>query len=198
MPTPTEPASARPRPLHGFTVFFTGLPGAGKSTLASALAVRLETLTSRPVTLLDGDAVRKHLSSGLGFSKEDRDLNIRRIGYVASEITKHGGMTICAAIAPYRAVRAEVRGMVSECGTFVEVYVATPVEVCEERDPKGLYAKARAGLIKGFTGVDDPYEAPERPEVAIDTANIEPEEGVDQVVAKLRELGLLTTTPVRE
>ena len=130
------------------------------------------------MTLLDGDLVRKHLSSELGFSKEHRDLNIKRIGYVASEITKHRGVAVCAPIAPYAAVRREVREMIGVYGGFVEVHVATPVEVCEARDRKGLYAKARAGLLTGFTGVDDPYETPEHAEIVVDTTDIEPEEGV--------------------
>ena len=152
-----------PRHGQGFTVFFTGLSGAGKSTLANALMVKLMELGGRAVTLLDGDIVRKHLSSELGFSKEHRDLNVRRIGFVASEIAKNGGIAICAPIAPYAETRREVRSMVEPHGGFIEVYVATPLEICEQRDRKGLYAKARAGLIKGFTGISDPYEEPEKP-----------------------------------
>ena len=180
-----------PKANQGFTVFFTGLPSSGKSTLANVIMARLMQLSSRPVTILDGDIVRKHLSSELGFSEEHRNINIRRIGYVASEITKHHGIAVCAPIAPYAAVRREVREMVSAYGGFIEVHVATPVEVCERRDRKGLYAKARAGILKGFTGVDDPYEVPEQAEVVVDTTDIEPDEGVDMVLAKIRELGYL-------
>jgi len=180
-----------PRAMQGFTVFFTGLPSSGKSTLANVLMTRLMELGSRPVTILDGDLVRKNLSSELGFSKEHRDLNIKRIGYVASEITKHRGIAVCAPIAPYTNVRREVRDMVSAYGGFIEVHVATPLEVCETRDRKGLYAKARAGIIKGFTGIDDPYEVPEHAEVVVDTTDIEADDGVEMVIAKLRELGFL-------
>ncbi|MGI9372200.1 MAG: adenylyl-sulfate kinase, partial [Hyphomicrobiales bacterium] len=180
-------------PLHqqGFTVFFTGLSGSGKSTIANALMVKLMEMGDRPVTLLDGDIVRKNLSSELTFSKEHRDLNITRIGYVASEITKNKGIAICAPIAPYTATRRIVRDTVSPLGAFVEVHVSTPIEVCEERDRKGLYAKARAGLIKGFTGIDDPYEEPENPELRIDTVSISPDEAAHQVLLKLESLGLI-------
>src|SRR5207253_11054685 len=147
-----------PRALQGVTVFFTGLSGSGKSTIANALLVKLLEMGGRPVTLLDGDVVRKHLSSELGFSKEHRDINIRRIGWVASEITKNGGIAICAPIAPYDSVRKDVRSMIDPLGGFVLVHIATPIDVCEERDRKGLYAKARAGIVKEFTGVADPYE----------------------------------------
>lgn len=180
-----------PRADQGFVVFFTGLPSSGKSTIANILQARLMELDPRPVTLLDGDLVRKHLSSELGFSKEHRDLNIQRIGYVASEIAKNRGMAICAPIAPYAAIRRGVREMISAFGGFIEVYVATPVEVCEKRDRKGLYAKARAGILKGFTGVDDPYEQPENPEVKLDTTAITAEEGAEKVISHLRELGFL-------
>ncbi len=158
-----------PRHKQGFTVFFTGLSGSGKSTVANALMVKLMEMGGRPVTLLDGDLVRKHLSSELGFSKEHRDLNIQRIGYVASEITKNGGIAICAPIAPYAATRKVVREMIEPLGGFLEIHVATPIEMCEARDRKGLYAKARAGILKGFTGVSDPYEVPENPELRLDT-----------------------------
>jgi sulfate adenylyltransferase len=181
-----------PKANQGFTVFFTGLPSSGKSTLANVIMARLMQLSSRPVTILDGDLVRKHLSSELGFSEEHRNLNIKRIGYVASEITKHHGIAVCAPIAPYTAIRREVREMISAYGGFIEVHVATPVEVCEQRDRKGLYAKARAGIIKGFTGIDDPYEVPEHAEVVVDTTDIEPDEGVNLVLAKIRELGYLS------
>jgi sulfate adenylyltransferase len=161
-----------PRANQGFTVFFTGLSGSGKSTIANILLVKLLEKGGRRVTLLDGDLVRKNLSSELGFSKEHRDLNILRIGYVASEITKAGGVAICAPIAPYRATRRKVREMVEAYGGFIEVHVATAIEVCEQRDRKGLYAKARQGLIKEFTGIDDPYEIPEKPEMVIDTKEL--------------------------
>jgi sulfate adenylyltransferase len=187
-------AAYPPRTIQGFTVFLTGLPSSGKSTLANVIIDSLMELSSRPVTLLDGDLVRKHLSSELGFSKEHRNINIQRIGYVASEVTKHRGICVCAPIAPYAAIRREVRDMVSAFGGFVEVHVATPVEVCEQRDRKGLYAKARAGLLTGFTGVDDPYEIPEHPDVVVDTTDMEPGEGAKMVVDKLRELGYLLTT----
>ncbi len=180
-----------PRNRQGFTVFFTGLSGAGKSTIARALAVKLMETGNRRVTLLDGDIVRKHLSSELGFSREHRDINIRRIGFVASEITKNGGIAICAPIAPYRATRRDVRAMIEPWGGFIEVYVSTPIEVCEARDRKGLYAKARAGLIPEFTGVSDPYEAPEMPELDIDTSQYSVEEAVQKVVLKLEHEGYL-------
>lgn len=180
-----------PRSRQGFTVFFTGLSGAGKSTIARALAVKLMEMGNRRVTLLDGDIVRKHLSSELGFSREHRDINIRRIGFVASEITKNGGIAICAPIAPYRATRRDVRAMIEPWGGFIEIHVSTPIEVCESRDRKGLYAKARAGLIPEFTGVSDPYEVPEQPELAIDTAQYSVEEAVQKVVLKLEHEGYL-------
>ncbi|MEA5446844.1 bifunctional sulfate adenylyltransferase/adenylylsulfate kinase [Gammaproteobacteria bacterium AB-CW1] len=178
-----------PKHKQGLTVFFTGLSGSGKSTIANALMVKLMEQGGRRVTLLDGDLVRKHLSSELGFSKEHRDINIRRIGYVASEITKNGGVAICAPIAPYRQTRREVRAMVEEVGGFVEVHVATPLEVCEARDRKGLYAKARKGIIKEFTGISDPYEEPENPELVIDTQDCSPEEAANRILLKLEHLG---------
>ncbi|MDQ3932980.1 MAG: bifunctional sulfate adenylyltransferase/adenylylsulfate kinase [Actinomycetota bacterium] len=179
-----------PRTRQGFTVFFSGLSGSGKSTIANVLLTKLLELGGRRVTLLDGDVVRKHLSSELGFSKEHRDLNVRRIGFVASEITRNGGIAICAPIAPYDATRKEVRGMVEGTGGgFVLVHVATPLAVCEERDRKGLYAKARAGLITGFTGIDDPYEEPADAEVAIDTSNASPEEAANHVLLHLEREG---------
>ena len=180
-----------PRHKQGFTVFFTGLSGSGKSTLANALLVRLLELGTRPVTLLDGDVVRKHLSSELGFSKEHRNLNIQRIGYVASEITKNGGVAICAPIAPYAKARHEVREMIEEYGMFVEVYISTPIGVCETRDRKGLYALARAGKLKEFTGVSDPYEVPDDAELRIDTSDVTPDEAVQRIVLKLEALGLI-------
>jgi sulfate adenylyltransferase len=180
-----------PRAHQGFTVFFTGLSGAGKSTLANVLLVKLLEIGGRPVTLLDGDVVRKHLSSELGFSREHRNINIRRIGFVASEITKNGGIALCAPIAPYDEVRQEVRSMVEPGGGFVLVHVATPLGVCEERDRKGLYAKARAGLIPEFTGVSDPYEAPTDADVALDTTELTPEEAVQQILLYLERQGYL-------
>jgi sulfate adenylyltransferase len=152
---------------QGVCIWFTGLSASGKSSTAETLE-RLVLKRGRRVTLLDGDVVRTHLSKGLGFSKEDRDLNIRRIGFVASEIVRHGGFVVCAAISPYRAIRDEVRAMM-EKGRFIEVYVDTPIDVCEQRDPKGLYAKARQGLLSGFTGIDDPYEHPLHAEITLDT-----------------------------
>jgi sulfate adenylyltransferase len=180
-----------PRYEQGFTVFFTGLSGSGKSTIANALMVKLMEMGGRPVTLLDGDVVRKHLSSELGFSKEHRDLNIQRIGFVASEITKNGGIAICAPIAPYTRTRRLVREMIEPNGGFVEIHVATPIEVCEARDRKGLYAKARAGLIKGFTGIDDPYEAPENAEMVVDTSDLTPDIIAHRIIVKLESLGFI-------
>ncbi len=180
-----------PRHRQGYTLFFTGLSGSGKSTVARALTVRLMEMGGRRVSLLDGDIVRKHLSSELGFSKAHRDINIRRIGFVASEITKHGGCAICAPIAPYRQTRRDVRAMIEQWGGFIEIHIATSVEVCEQRDRKGLYAKARAGLIPEFTGVSDPYETPETPELRIDTATCSVEEAVQRIILKLEHEGYL-------
>ncbi len=180
-----------PRAKQGFTVFFTGLSGAGKSTIANALMIKLREIGSRPVTLLDGDIVRTHLSSELGFSREHRDINVLRIGYVASEITKNGGVAICAPIAPYTHTRQQVRDMIEPLGGFVEVHVSTSLEVCEQRDRKGLYAKARRGEIKEFTGISDPYEAPEKPELDLDTQMLSPEESVQKVLIELERMGLL-------
>jgi sulfate adenylyltransferase len=180
-----------PKHKQGFTVFFTGLSGSGKSTVANALMVKLLENGSRPVTLLDGDVVRKHWSSELTFSKEHRDLNIQRIGYVASEITKNGGIAICAPIAPYAATRKLVREMITPYGGFMETFVATPIEVCEARDRKGLYAKARAGLLKGFTGIDDPYEAPENAEIVIDTGELSPDLAAHRILITLEKLGYI-------
>ncbi len=179
------------RARQGFTVFLTGLSGAGKSTIANILMAKLMEIGTRPVTLLDGDIVRKNLSSELGFSKEHRDLNIRRIGFVASEITKNRGVAICAPIAPYRSVRREVRQLIDPLGAFIEVFISAPVEVCEERDRKGLYAKARAGLIKGFTGIDDPYEEPENPEILLDTTAMSPEESAAEILLYLENEGFI-------
>ena len=181
-----------PRARQGFTLFFTGLSGSGKSTVANAVMVKLMERGGRAVTLLDGDVVRKHLSSELGFSKEHRDLNIRRIGFVAAEITRNGGAAICAPIAPYASTRRDVRTMVEAAnGGFIEIHVATPIEECERRDRKGLYAKARAGQITGFTGIDDPYEAPVEPELRIDTTDCTPDEAAQQVLLKLESLGYI-------
>ncbi len=180
-----------PRHKQGFTVFFTGLSGSGKSTIANALMVKLMEMGGRPVTLLDGDVVRKNLSSELGFSKAHRDLNIRRIGFVAGEITKNGGIAICAPIAPYAATRRAVREEIEQYGAFVEVHVATRLEVCEQRDRKGLYKLARAGKIKEFTGISDPYEEPENPELRLDTEGVEVDHCAHQVILKLESLGLI-------
>ena len=180
-----------PRHKQGVTVFFTGLSGAGKSTIANALLVKLMENGNRPVTLLDGDLARKNLSSELGFSKEHRDLNILRIGYVAAEITKNGGIAICAPIAPYAATRRQVRSTIEAVGGFVEIHVSTSLEVCEQRDRKGLYAKARAGVVKGVTGIDDPYETPENPEMAIDTESISAELAAQRVLVKMESLGFI-------
>ena len=178
-----------PRHRQGFTLLFTGLSGSGKSTIANVLLVKLLEMGGRPVTLLDGDLVRKNLSSELGFSREHRDINIRRIGYVASEITKNGGVAICAPIAPFDAVRQQVRAMIAPLGGFMIVHVATSLEVCEQRDRKGLYAKARAGIIKEFTGISDPYEAPEDAEITIDTADLTAEEAAQQIILHLEKEG---------
>lgn len=167
---------------RGLTVFLTGLPAAGKSTITSALAAAMQQ-RGRTVTILDGDVVRSLLSPELGFSRADRDLNVRRIGYVAAEVTRHGGIALCAAVAPYDAARREVRAMVERAGRFLLVYLATPLEVCERRDPKGLYAKARAGLVEHFTGISDPYEPPADAELVIDTASVPVEEAVRSILA---------------
>jgi sulfate adenylyltransferase len=176
---------------RGFTVFFTGLSGSGKSTIAGALRYRLMEMTGRPVTLLDGDEVRSHLSSELGFSRDHRDLNIRRIGWVAAEITRHGGIAVCAPIAPYDGVRQQVRAMIEGVGGFVLVHVATPLEVCEGRDRKGLYARARAGIIPQFTGVSDPYEVPVDAAVSIDTTAIDVDAACGAVIEWLQAAGYL-------
>eukprot|EP01112_Ceratiomyxa_fruticulosa_P006726 TRINITY_DN175_c0_g1_i1.p1 TRINITY_DN175_c0_g1~~TRINITY_DN175_c0_g1_i1.p1 ORF type:complete len:594 (+),score=127.51 TRINITY_DN175_c0_g1_i1:323-2104(+) len=180
-----------PRDRQGFTVFFTGLSGSGKSTIANALNISLLEEGSRPVTLLDGDIVRTHLSSELGFSKEHRDINVKRIGYVASEITKARGIAICAPIGPYAETRKAVRQMIEGYGMggFIEVYVSTPLEVCEKRDKKGLYVKARSGQLRGFTGIDDPYEAPEKPEITIDTSQFSVRQSLDLVLGFLKKEG---------
>jgi sulfate adenylyltransferase len=188
----TELRKSKPaRSKQGFTVFFTGFSGSGKSTIANALMVKLMEMGGRPVTLLDGDIVRKNLSSELGFSKEHRDLNIRRIGYVASEITKNGGIAICAPIAPYATTRRAVREDIEEFGAFIEVHVATSIEECERRDRKGLYKLAREGKIKEFTGISDPYDVPEHPEMSLETENIEVDNCAHQVILQLESMGLI-------
>ena len=172
-------------------MFFTGLSGSGKSTVANALQTKLLEMGGRPVTLLDGDLVRKNLSSELGFSKEHRDINIRRIGYVASEITKNGGIAICAPIAPYDNIRQENKALIAPYGGYILVHMSTPIEVCEQRDRKGLYAKARAGIIKEFTGISDPYEEPEDADVTIDTTDVTPEESAQQIILHLEREGYI-------
>jgi len=176
---------------RGVTLFFTGLSGSGKSTIANIVATKLLEIQDRGITLLDGDVIRNHLTSELGFSKEHRDLNVERVGYVASEITKHGGIAICSLIAPYAKARAKARELVESQGTFVEIYVATPLEVCEERDIKGLYEKARQGLIKSFTGIDDPYEAPTDAELTVDTSKHSAEALADTVIKYLQDTGVI-------
>ncbi len=180
-----------PRHKQGLTIFFTGLSGSGKSTIANVLLTKFLEVGGRPVTILDGDLVRKHLSSELGFSKEHRDINIRRIGYVASEITKNGGIAICAPIAPYDATRRHVRQLIEPFGGFILVHVATTVDVCEQRDRKGLYAKARAGILKEFTGISDPYEVPKDAEVVIDTAELTSEEAAQGIILHLEREGFI-------
>lgn len=183
--------SCPPPSKQGLTVFCTGLSGAGKSTIAKILYSRFLELGTRPVTLLDGDIVRRNLSSELNFSKEHRDINVKRIGFVAAEITKNRGIAICAPIAPYEKTRAEIRNFIEAHGGFVEVHVSTPIAECEKRDRKGMYAKARAGLLKGFTGVDDPYEEPINPELRIDTTNLTPEEAAQEVMLYISQKGFI-------
>jgi sulfate adenylyltransferase len=183
-----------PRHKQGVTIFFTGLSGSGKSTIANVLVTKFLEAGGRPVTLLDGDLVRKNLSSELGFSKEHRDINIRRIGYVASEITKNGGIAICAPIAPYDATRKHVRQLIEPYGGFILVHIATGVEVCEQRDRKGLYAKARAGILKEFTGISDPYEVPADAEVTINTGELSAEEAAQEIALHLEREGFIGTT----
>ena len=212
VPTPKHPAIGVPVPAvlaqagrmqaktplqspEGFCVWFTGLSGSGKSTTAEVLLRKL-TRYGRLVTYLDGDVVRTHLSKGLGFSREDRDTNILRIGFVASEIIRHGGAVITAAISPYRTTRDEVRKMVGS-DHFVEVFVDTPIEVCEQRDVKGMYARARRGEISTFTGIDDPYEPPLTPEIRLDTVHASVEENADRIMAYLEQKGFLQITRTR-
>jgi len=180
-----------PRSQQGLTVFFTGLSGSGKSTVANALLVKLLEMGGRPVTLLDGDIVRKNLSSELGFSKEHRDINITRIGFVAAEITKNGGIAICAPIAPYEGPRRHNRELIAAAGGYVLVWLNTPLEICEQRDRKGLYAKARSGVIPEFTGISDPYEEPIDADVVIDTTLATPDEAANQIVLHLERLGYI-------
>jgi sulfate adenylyltransferase len=182
-----------PRSRKGLTLFFTGLSGSGKSTIAKILYAKFIEEGSRPVTLLDGDVVRLNLSSELGFSREHRNINVRRIGFVASEITKNGGIAICAPIAPYTAMRRDVRDTIEQYGAFVEIHVATPLEVCESRDRKGLYALARKGIIPEFTGISDPYDEPEHPEIRIDTTGKSPMQAVQEIMLYLLKEGYLDT-----
>ncbi len=175
----------------GIAFFLTGLSCSGKSTIAQLLLARLQEIQDRDITFLDGDIIREHLSKGLGFSKEDRDENVKRVGYVASEVVKHGGIVICSLIAPYRDARRTVRNMVDHYGEFIEIYVKTSLEECERRDTKGLYAKARQGLITGFTGISDPYEEPELPELVAETEGNTPEQLVDDIVAYLQERNII-------
>jgi sulfate adenylyltransferase len=177
-----------PRHQQGFCIWFTGLSGAGKTATAQVLT-ELLLENGKQLTMLDGDVIRTHLSKGLGFSKEDRDTNIIRIGFVAGEIVRQGGVVVCAAISPYRAARNEARKMVGE--NFIMVYMDTPIEVCEQRDTKGLYAKARRGELKGFTGVDDPYESPISPEITLQGMGVSPEENARQIIAYLKQEGYI-------
>lgn len=183
-----------PREKQGITLFFTGLSGSGKSTLARIIYAKFIEDGNRPVTLLDGDIVRHNLSSELGFSKKDRDINVKRIGYVASEITKNRGVAICAPIAPYRKMRREVRAGIEQYGAFIEIHVSTSLEECERRDRKGLYAKARKGIIPEFTGISDPYDAPENPELIIDTENTSPIQAAEDVYLYLVREGYVNTS----
>lgn len=186
-----------PKHKQGFMLFFTGLSGAGKSTIANALMLKLMELDHRPITLLDGDIVRLNLSQELGFSKEHRDMNIKRIGFVASQIVKCHGIAIAAAIAPYASVRNEVRKMIEEYGTFIEIHISTSLEKCEERDVKGLYQKARAGVIKGFTGIDDPYEAPLHAEITIDSGRLSVGEAVSEIIEYLTILNSYSSNKIK-
>jgi sulfate adenylyltransferase len=183
-----------PRCRQGITLFFTGLSGSGKSTLAKILYAKFIEDGRRPVSLLDGDVVRLNLSSELGFSREHRNINVRRIGFVASEITKNGGIAICAPIAPYTAMRRDVRETIEQYGAFIEIHVATPLEVCEARDRKGLYAKARKGIIPEFTGISDPYEVPEHPELRIDTTGKNPMQAVQEIMLYLLREGYIDSS----
>ena len=187
-----ELKSSHPEKINrGLTIFFTGLSGSGKSTLANGLLIKLLEDGRRPVTLLDGDIVRTHLSSELGFSKEHRSINVQRIGYVASEITKNGGIALCAPIAPYISDRRYNRDLIMQYGGYIEIHVSTSLKVCEDRDAKGLYKLARKGVIKEFTGISDPYEAPENPEIVIDSSVDDPEVLVEEILLKVEQLGYL-------
>ena len=176
---------------RGITIFFTGLSGSGKSTLANALLIKFLEEGNRPATLLDGDLIRQHLSSELGFSKEHRSINVKRIGYVASEITKNRGIAICAPIAPYESDRNFNKELISQYGGYIEVFVSTPLDICEERDSKGLYALARKGVIKEFTGISDPYEQPENPDIIIDSSEEDPEILIEKIINKIKSLGYM-------
>jgi sulfate adenylyltransferase len=180
-----------PRHKRGLTLFFTGFSGSGKSTLARIIYAKFIEEDKRPVTLLDGDVVRLNLSSELGFSKKDRNTNVRRIGYVASEITKNRGVAICAPIAPYKEIRREVRNKIEEYGAFIEIHVSTSIEECEGRDRKGLYAKARKGIIPEFTGISDPYDIPESPEIRVDTGNVSPVQAAQEIYLYLIREGYI-------
>jgi sulfate adenylyltransferase len=184
-------SSEHSRARGGFTIFLTGLPGAGKSTISKRLVHVLARDHGLQVTVLDGDIVREMLSSGLSFSRPDRDINVRRVGFVAGEVTRHGGICVCSVIAPYRSARAEVRSRISAIGGFYEVHVSTPLAVCEQRDPKGLYARARRGEIKSVTGVDDVYEEPETPELRIDSSLLTVDEEVEKILMLPRRDGRL-------
>jgi sulfate adenylyltransferase len=182
---------ARKVAQSGITIFFTGLSGSGKSTTAMVLRSKLLEVQDRSVSLLDGDVVRRHLSKGLGFSREDRNTNIERIGYVASEITRHGGIAICSAIAPFADARKKNRELIEEHGIYIEVFVSTPLTECAKRDPKGIYKKALAGTMKGVTGVDDPYDVPKNPEITIDTSTMSPVEAAEVILQYLRDAELI-------
>jgi sulfate adenylyltransferase len=186
--TGRHPVTGAPR--RGVTIFFTGLSGAGKSTLASLLCERLADCGRPDVTLLDGDVVRMRVSADLSFTREHRDLHIRRVGDMAQAVTKNGGIAVCAVIAPYDEARRAVRAMIAEAGGFVLVHVATPLAVCEQRDPKGLYVRARAGAITNFTGISDPYEVPSDAEITVDTSEVSAQDAVDTIVLWLQERGL--------